>query len=464
MLDDYFKKIESFISPTHYSRDNYKDKIMPMPVIKETLTETSPLHVQECNQNENSKSQQMDSIDNLLNTNKKEQIIKLKQENQGKLEIPEENKANLTESLNQRKTYTYRQKEYTDNDIKSLFEKMHKLNLKCMNYRYENEKLKSKLLDEEKAKNDIALEKEKIEKKNENLTKHLLKLEEYISKMGKTSPESTITSHNKLKESESKMISTSNSKASWKNNNSDLQSIVGFNANSNIKVEISPNNSIIITETVNGKQKVITLNNLYEIKSFLLKQYKDNYKLKNFQAQVYDLSKTYDDINENLLESIRHIQTIVDSKTENKEGEENLIKSYKELVENVDKTLETKQKEYNILLSTKEDEINLIQEELLTLNNEIQVRKKDRLKDQQLISELQREIDDIKMKGGFYEYDNNDFRSINKENRFNNDIDNRIEPVKKTLNKIVKNIEKNFNMKDKNNVNMIGNIQRTVHN
>ena len=74
------------------------------------------------------------------------------------------------------------------------------------------------------------------------------------------------------------------------------------------------------------------------------------------------------------------------------------------------------------------------------------------------------DVDDIKMKGGYYEHDNNEFRSINKENRFNNDIDNRIEPVKKTLNKIVKNIEKNFNMKDKNNVNMIGNIQRTVHN
>ena len=68
------------------------------------------------------------------------------------------------------------------------------------------------------------------------------------------------------------------------------------------------------------------------------------------------------------------------------------------------------------------------------------------------------------MKGGYYEHDNNEFRIINKENRFNNDIDNRVEPVKKTLNKIVKNIEKNFNMKDKNNVNMIGNIQRTVHN
>jgi hypothetical protein len=29
---------------------------------------------------------------------------------------------------------------------------------------------------------------------------------------------------------------------------------------------------------------------------------------------------------------------------------------------------------------------------------------------------------------------------------------------------IVKNIEKNFNMKDKHNVNMIGNIQKTVQN
>ena len=148
-----------------------------------------------------------------------------------------------------------------------------------------------------------------------------------------------------------------------------------------------------------------------------------------------------------------------------KDNKDNLLKNYKQLVENVDKTLNTKQKEYNILLSTKDEEINMLQEELLNLNNEIQVRKKDRLKEQQMISELQREVDDFKIKRNSNLNENNEcINDKRNNNNYDNTIDNRIEPVKKAVNKIVKNIEKNFNMKDKHNVNMIGNIQKTVQN
>ena len=468
MLDEYFKKIENFITPTHYSRDNYKDKIILKQTDKDNQQTIKDAH----NVNKELQMQnQIDSINNLLNTNTKEEIIKLKKETQGKLELPEENKINLTESLDQRKRYVYRHKEYNENDVKMLFEKLHKISFQCMNYRYENEKLKNKLNEEERLKNEMKVEMEKIAKKNQNLQKHLLKLEEYITSLGKNTTQSIINTSHKTKENESKLISSSNSKVSLnnqtnKNSNSELNSLLHYNSITNIKIDITPSQALLITETNNTNHKTTSLNNLHDIKSFILKLFKDNYKLRNFQAQVYELSTTYDDINENLLESIKNIQAIMDSTTKKgKDNKDNLLKNYKQLVENVEKTLNTKQKEYNILLSTKDEEINMLQEELLNLNNEIQVRKKDRLKEQQMISELQREVDDFKIKRNNNINENNDCINYKRNNNnYDNTIDNRIEPVKKAVNKIVKNIEKNFNMKDKHNVNMIGNIQKTVQN
>ena len=65
MLDEYFKKIEHFITPTHYSRANYKDKIFPLQSSQAHQPTNAAQAVQtgnnELNQND---LHQINSIDN----------------------------------------------------------------------------------------------------------------------------------------------------------------------------------------------------------------------------------------------------------------------------------------------------------------------------------------------------------------------------------------------------------------
>ena len=226
----------------------------------------------------------------------------------------------------------------------------------------------------------------------------------------------------------------------------------------NISIDVAPNYNVIINDITN--QKTLNISSRQELKSFLLKIYNENQKLKTFQSQVFELSKTYDDINDNLLESIRNIQSIVESK-ESKDMEKELLSNYQKLVENVDKTLQTKQNEYNSLLKAKEEENQIVQEEILTLNAEIQVNKRDRLKDQQIILNLEQENQTLKEKLSSFEEGEN---TMKMKNDYRNEmrVEKKIDPVRKTVGQIMKRIEKNFDLDDQGNVNMLGTINSTL--
>ena len=58
----------------------------------------------------------------------------------------------------------------------------------------------------------------------------------------------------------------------------------------------------------------------------------------------------------------------------------------------MEKTIEIKQSEYNFLLEGKDQEIQFFQEEILKLNEQVEIVKRDRIRDQRNLSEYEQEI------------------------------------------------------------------------
>ena len=452
MLDNYIKKIENLITPTYYDRNNYKEKILSEGNnINEEDVEPKFKTFKKPNyekfQKKNSKEYE-----------KKNQIDKKKQENEGKLENPEldnlfQRTLAKTEEINE-PIRKIKGKEYSDNDIETLLEKVKSLNLKNMNYRYEIEKYKNKINQLQKD-YDIQIDlQNKMEKEKENLTKYLLKLEKMLQNKSKPI-----------------IINSTNSNISTISNNQNNMSITAtkksvsiFNT-SNINISVSGNNPIItiIDNVKNIKHTILSRD---ELQNFLLKIYKENQKLKAFQSQVFELSKNYDDINSNIEDSLKKLQeTIKNSNNGNNIGQE-ILTQFQDFTEKIDKILETKQIEYNLLLKGKDDELEIIGEELLNVNKELEERKSDRLKEQKIIFDLENEIKELKK------------QNISNENITRKNINNNYdiismkseqqakkltEPAQVTVNNILKNIESNFNMNDKSNVKLIGDINKTIN-
>ena len=452
MLDNYIKKIENLITPTYYDRNNYKEKILSEgnnfneeDIEPKFKTFKKPNY--EKFQKKNSKEYE-----------KKNQIDKKKQENEGKLENPEldnlfQRTLAKTEEINE-PIRKIKGKEYSDNDIETLLEKVKSLNLKNMNYRYEIEKYKNKINQLQKD-YDIQIDlQNKMEKEKENLTKYLLKLEKMLQNKSKPI-----------------IINSTNSNISTISNNQNNMSITAtkksvsiFNT-SNINISVSGNNPIItiIDNVRNIKHTILSRD---ELQNFLLKIYKENQKLKAFQSQVFELSKNYDDINSNIEESLKKLQeTIKNSNNGNNIGQE-ILTQFQDFTEKIDKILETKQIEYNLLLKGKDDELNIISEELINVSKELEERKSDRLKEQKIIFDLENEIKELKK------------QNISNENITRKNINNNYdiismkseqqakkltEPAQVTVNNILKNIESNFNMNDKSNVKLIGDINKTIN-
>lgn len=65
---------------------------------------------------------------------------------------------------------------------------------------------------------------------------------------------------------------------------------------------------------------------------------------------------------------------------------------FDKLVENMEKSVEIKQSEYNFLLESKDQEIKFLQEEILKINENIEIIKRDRIRDQKILSDYESEI------------------------------------------------------------------------
>jgi hypothetical protein len=175
-------------------------------------------------------------------------------------------------------------------------EKIHMLNIKAMNYRHEVETLKKKITDLYKIIEDQKEKIYRIEKQKENDNKYLIKLENMLAAQSTGGQPSINALLNNLANNNINMSSMSN--LSQKN----------FTAG--IYVELKKCTNLIVKDKVNNLS--LNLIDQNDMKEFILNLMNECQKLKAFQRQVFDISKNYDDINENIINSIKTIQNIME--------------------------------------------------------------------------------------------------------------------------------------------------------
>ena len=133
---------------------------------------------------------------------------------------------------------------------------------------------------------------------------------------------------------------------------------------------------------------------------FLYKIYSENQNLNNFQRQVFDLSKDYDDINNIMEEGISGFKEI--AKGTKNENIQNLVdEKLKELKTEIETSLEQKQKEYNEQLNKKEEEINMLTKAYDNIYKEVQQKNSDKIHEQMTIKNLNSQIEILETKLAF---------------------------------------------------------------
>lgn len=221
-------------------------------------------------------------------------------ENEGRLENPEqlynslgkneireirrEEKSKVHQSIHRSHNYSLSPsrafRSQMPDEPEKLKEKVHQLNVKCMNYRHEAETLKTKINELNKTIEEHSHEISKSEKQKEVNNKYLLKLETLLAQQN---PKNSLLF---LKTNE-------------KNNT--------FSIPKNEKIVLEfHGNTLFIDNKINNS--VTNISDKNELKEYLLNLLNENQKLKTFQIQVFKISKNYDDINENMLECVRSIQ------------------------------------------------------------------------------------------------------------------------------------------------------------
>ena len=70
-------------------------------------------------------------------------------------------------------------------------------------------------------------------------------------------------------------------------------------------------NNLVIEDRAN--QTVVNITDKNDLKELIANLIQENQKLKQFQNQVYEISRNYDDINQNMVEGIKNIQDILNN-------------------------------------------------------------------------------------------------------------------------------------------------------
>ena len=144
-----------------------------------------------------------------------------------------------------------------------------------------------------------------------------------------------------------------------------------------LTINISGGSPNVIMEDDKG-EKIIILSKK-DLMKYLNKLYKENQVLKNFQHQIFNLSKSYGEINDNLAECIAGFQELCT----NTEGDQlnigDVEKKLNELKKYMENSLETKTNEYNILMDKRDEDLSLLKSEFILLEKEMKESGSDRL-------------------------------------------------------------------------------------
>jgi hypothetical protein len=403
MLEEYIKRLENLIIPHNFSKTNFREKLKaefedPAEIeerkkknynteaLKDVQSELVDEYIQKMGVKETEEAKNHPSSDNKI------KIYQRILDNEAEQAQQETNEAALSQNSKVNKTFSLspsRRLKTGNYDEATLREKVHSLNIKAMNYRHEVETLKNKILELNKKIDDQQGEIQKMEKQRESSNKYLIKLE-------------TLLAHNNTELKSSSYLYTNNNTQANNLNNSKLNNSKFAQMNNskdskeNWTVELNKLNHLGIDEKSNNVR--INLNDKAETRDYITNLIQENQKLKSFQNGVFEISKKYDDINENMIEGMKQIQIILNNnKKENERNvdentKKDIIKNFEKLVENVEKTIEIKQSEYNFLIESKEQEMKFLQDEIIKLNENMETVKRDRLRDQKVLIDYETEI------------------------------------------------------------------------
>ena len=340
MIEEYLKKLETIISPQTYDLNNYKDKILKSHIDfpdKDFVQGLDDMNEQESRSGMNI----------IKDMERKEQFNK----------TSNEKGMSSSKNMNLRSETDIRSGNTTIIDSDKLRQKVHNLNVKNMAYRQQIDNLNRKIEDQSR---QIDSQRRTIDESKvtiENSSKYLLKLESYLVEAGKNKARERFTLN-----------------------------LLGVNFGFAKECKDQANKASFSVERVDMREMIVALTN-------------ENKKLKEFQNRIIDLSTTYDEVNQNMMESLKEAQDNLSSFFQNHQDEKidhNTAFYLNEINQNVlkltfcvEETLISKQAEYKLILDTKDREMDFLRKEIVDLNENLENAKKDRMKDQKNMIEVE---------------------------------------------------------------------------
>jgi len=353
MLEEYMKQLESVIDKDEYDRSNFEEKIIKR---EELLNEANqendeePQPVQQNSAQENKKLKNSNNNNNIANR-------------------PVWGYNNLNNKKNKVREQYKQSKVISAQNINNKVAEKNKKNLK---YKKQKEEIKKKQDELEKELNTKEDELIKASKEKEDLSKYLFKIEKVVKgNTGGTTGGATVMTF------------------SEKDNNDENNLNKNYEAfdSQSLTINISGGSPNIIMEDGKG-QKIIIISKK-DLMKYLNKLYKENQGLKNFQNQIFNLSKSYDDINNNLADCIAGFQELCMNNQSDKINMQDVDEKLNELKKHIESSLETKQNEYSILMDKRDEDLSLLKSEFIDHEKEMKESGNDRLEDQRKIMELQ---------------------------------------------------------------------------
>ena len=351
MLDEYMKQLEEVIDKDEYDRSNFEEKILKR---EKLLSET--------NEKNNEDPETTPFNEKLLQSDRSK---KVKNNNN----LPNRpawgsntlnNKKNpVRESYKQSKVINY----------KNINNKVEEKKMKNLNLKKQREKIKQKHNELEKELNNKEDELNKVTKEKEDLSKYLFKIEKVVKGTSNTAGNPSVMTF-----SENEILQDK------------VKNYEAFDSQS-LTINISGGSPNIIMENEKG-EKIIIISKK-DLMKYLNKLYKENQGLKNFQNQIFNLSKSYDDINNNLADCIAGFQELCINNPSDKINMQDVNEKINELKKHIETSLETKMNEYSILNDKRDEDLSLLNSEFIELEKEMKDGGSDRFEEQRKIMELQ---------------------------------------------------------------------------
>ena len=354
MLEEYMKQLEAVIDKDEYDLSNFEEKILKR---EELLSKN--------NQQKNEEPEVNQSDEKLLyseasTTNKVKSDKNLGNRPAWGSNTLHNKKNKVRESYKQSKAI----------NSKNINNKVEEKKKKNLNLKKQREKIKQKHNDLEKELNTKEDELNKVTKEKEDLSKYLFKIEKVVKGTSSNSHGGPL------------VVTFSENDISPEN----VKNYEAFDSQS-LTINISGGSPNIIMENEKG-DKIIIISKK-DLMKYLNKLYKENQGLKNFQNQIFNLSKSYDDINNNLADCIAGFQELCINNPSDKITMQDVDAKLDELKKHIENSLETKMSEYTILTDKRDEDLSLLKSEFIELEKEMKDSGSDRFEEQRKIMELQ---------------------------------------------------------------------------